>query len=308
MIKKVSFALIVISLLLAACSPAGLRSSTENDAVTEMMYAEAPAAAPLESGEKGAYSQDQTVASSDRLVIKNGTLSMAVDDPLISRDNIARMAEAMGGFVVSADMYQQTLSNGAQVPQVSMTIRVPSERLDEALTTIKAETDQPIINENLSSQDVTAEYTDLNSRLVNLQAAEQQLQEIMDDANRTEDVLAVYSQLVSVREQIELIKGQMKYYEQSAALSSISIQLIANAAMQPISIGGWQPGGVAKQALQSLIHTLQSLANFAIRLVIYIIPVLLIIFVPIGLIIWGIVSLVKRGRKAKKAPPADPEA
>jgi len=111
-----------------------------------------------------------------------------------------------------------------------------------------------------------------------------------------------------VREQIELIKGQMKYYEQSAALSSISIQLIANAAMQPISIGGWQPGGVAKQALQSLIHTLQSLANFAIRLVIYIIPVLLIIFVPIGLIIWGIVSLVKRGRKAKKAPPADPEA
>jgi hypothetical protein len=308
MIKKVSFALIVISLLLAACSSAGLRSSTQNDAVTEMMYAESPAAAPLAAGEKGAYAQEQTAASSDRLVIKNGSLSMAVDDPLISRDNIAHMAEAMGGFVVTADMYQQTLSNGAQVPQVSMTIRVPSERLDEALTTIKGETNQPIINENLSSQDVTAEYTDLNSRLVNLQAAEKQLQEIMNDANRTEDVLAVYSQLVSVREQIELIKGQMKYYEQSAALSSISIQLIANAAMQPISIGGWQPGGVAKQALQSLIHTLQSLANFAIRLFIYIIPVLLIIFVPIGLIIWEIVSLVKRGRKAKKAPPAEPEA
>jgi hypothetical protein len=307
MIKKVSFALIVISLLLAACSSAGLRSSTGNDAVTEQMYVEAPAAAPLASGEKGAYAQEETAASSDRLVIKNGSLSMAVDDPLISRDNIARMAEAMGGFVVTADMYQQTLSNGTQVPQVSMTIRVPSERLDEALTTIKRETTQPIINENLSSQDVTAEYTDLNSRLINLQAAEKQLQEIMNDANRTEDVLAVYSQLVSVREQIEVIKGQLQYYEQSAKLSSISIQLIANAAMQPISIGGWQPGGVAKQALQSLIHTLQSLANFTIRFVISVIPVLLIIFVPIGLIIWGIVSLVKRRRKSRKAPPAEPE-
>jgi hypothetical protein len=310
MYRKFSIALLIFTLLLAGCS-ASSRNYNPSDqvgVVTEMLQAEAPASAPMAEGEKGSYALDQTAASTERLVIKNGSLSMAVDDPLISRDNIARMAEALGGFVVSADMYQQTLSNGIQVPQVSMTIRVPSERLDEALTTIKAETDQPIINENLNSQDVTAEYTDLNSRLINLQAAEKQLQEIMDDANRTEDVLAVYSQLVSVREQIELIKGQMKYYEQSADLSAISIQLIANAAMQPISIAGWQPGGVAKQALQSLIHALQSLANFAIRFLILYLPVLLIIFVPIALIVWGISSLAKRRRKSKKAPSSEPEA
>jgi hypothetical protein len=102
-----------------------------------------------------------------------------------------------------------------------------------------------------------------------------------------------------VREQIELIKGQMKYYEQSASLSSISIPLIPNAAIQPITIAGWQPKGVAKQALQSLINTLQSLANFGIRLAILYIPVLLIIFVPIGLIIWGIVSLMRKIRRPK---------
>ena len=232
-------------------------------------------------------------------MIKNATLSMAVDDPHKSMDNISRMAEAMGGFVVTADMYQQTLSNGVKVPQVYMSIRVPVERLAEALTTIKAETTQPIISENESSQDVTAEYTDLNSRLINLQAAEKQLQQIMDSAIKTEDVLSVYSQLVSVREQIELIKGQMKYYEQSAALSSISIQLIANAAVQPITIAGWQPGGVAKQALQSLINALQSLANFGIRLAILYVPLLLVIFVPIGLIIWGIVALVRKIRRPK---------
>ncbi len=310
MFRKFSIALLIFTLLLAGCSASSRNYSPSDQmgVVTEMMQVEAPASAPLAEGEKGSYALDQTATSTERLVIKNGSLSMAVDDPLISRDNIARMAEAMGGFVVSADMYQQTLSNGIQVPQVSMTIRVPSERLDEALTTIKAETDQPIINENLNSQDVTAEYTDLNSRLINLQAAEKQLQEIMDDANRTEDVLAVYSQLVSVREQIEVIKGQMKYYEQSADLSAISIQLIANAAMQPISIAGWQPGGVAKQALQSLIHALQSLANFAIRFLILYLPVLLIIFVPIALIIWGISSLVKRRRKSKKVPSTEPEA
>ena len=308
MFKKVSFTLVIISLLLAACAAKTSNfSSPELPAIAPSMQSLESGDRAAVSGEKSTYALDQTAASVDRLVIKNASLSIAVNDPLKSMDTISHMAEAMGGFVVTADMYQQSLNNGVKVPQVSMTIRVPAEKLDEALTTIKAETDQPIISENKSSQDVTAEYTDLNSRLTNLQAAEKQLQEIMASATKTEDVLSVYSQLVSVREQIELIKGQMKYYERSADLSSISIQLIANAAVQPITIAGWQPAGVAKEALQSLINALQSLANFGIRLAILYLPVLLIIFVPIGLIIWGIVRLVKRGRKPKVVPTPAPE-
>jgi len=312
MFKKVSIALVVLTLLLSGCA-AATRNLRTSEQVQPSFPVEAPSAAMPEaltsaSGEKSTYALDQTAASVDRLVIKNASLSMAVNDPLKSMENISRMAEAMGGFVVNADMYQQTLGNGVKVPQVSMTIRVPAEKLVEALTTIKKETDQPIISENQTSQDVTAEYTDLNSRLTNLQKAETQLQEIMGSATKTEDVLSVYSQLVSVREQIELIKGQMKYYEQSAALSSISVQLMANAAVQPITIAGWQPSGVAKQALQSLINTLQDLADFGIRTAILYIPVLLIIFVPIGLIIWGLVSLIRRGRRGKKVPAPAPEA
>jgi hypothetical protein len=313
MYKRVSIALLIFSILLAGCATAAnpQRSAVSDRVVTQNLEVQAPAAAQPEgftsaSGSKSAYALDQASTSVDRLVIKNATLSMAVNDPLKSMDNISHMAESMGGFVVSADMYQQSLSNGIKVPQVSMTIRVPAEKLDEALTTIKKETDQPIISENESSQDVTAEYTDLNSRLTNLQAAEKQLQEIMASATKTEDVLSVYSQLVSVREQIELIKGQMKYYEQSAALSSISIQLIANAAVQPITIAGWQPKGVAKEALQSLVHTMQSLANFGIRLVILYLPTILMIFVPLGLIVWGIVALIRRLRRPKVTPAPAP--
>jgi hypothetical protein len=314
MFKKVSVALFVLSLALAACAAAAnpQRSAGNGGVVNEFqapsVAAQPPSLQTLDSASKGAYALDQTATTADRLVIKNASLSMAVDDPLKSMDNISHMAETMGGFVVTADMSQQTLNNGVKVPQVSMTVRVPADKLDEALATIKQETNQPIISENETSQDVTAEYTDLNSRLTNLQAAEKQLQEIMASATKTEDVLSVYSQLVSVREQIELIKGQMKYYEQSAALSSISIQLIANAAVQPISIAGWQPGGVAKEAIQSLVHTLQSLANFGIRVTLLYLPTLLVIFVPIGLIAWGIVALVRRARKPKVSVTPAPGA
>ncbi len=313
MLKKAAFAIVILSILLAGCS-AKATNSRAPEAIgapgittgLEMPSVQSGAGVPAPA-DKSAYSLDQANTSTDRLVVKNASLSIAVNDPLKSMDTISHMAEAMGGFVVTADMYQQTLSNDVKVPQVNMTIRVPVERLDEALTTVKQETSLPVISENDSSQDVTAEYTDLNSRLTNLQAAEKQLQEIMASATKTEDVLAVYSQLVSVREQIELIKGQMKYYEQSAALSSISIQLIPNAAVQPITIAGWQPKGVAKQALQALINTLQSLANFGIRLGILYIPTLLVIFVPIGLVIWGLVALVRKIRKPKILPAAAPE-
>ncbi len=308
MVKKLFIALILFGLLLSGCAPAARSlNSIEAPSVAREMQVVESAAGALPAADKSGYANDQAPANVERLVIKNATLSMAVDDPNKSMENISRMAETMGGFVVTADMYQQSLDNGVKVPVVNMTIRVPAERLAEALSTIKSETTQPIISENESSQDVTAEYTDLNSRLINLQAAEKQLQEIMDSATKTEDVLAVYQQLVSVREQIELIKGQMKYYEQSAALSSISVQLLANAAVQPISIAGWQPGGVAKQALQSLIHALQSLTNFGIRAAILYIPVLLIIFVPIALIIWGVVALIRKMRRPKPSVAADPQ-
>ena len=133
----------------------------------------------------------------------------------------------------------------------------------------------------------------------NLEAAEKQLQSIMAEATKTEDVLAVYNQLVYTREQIEVIKGQMKYYEESAALSSVSVRLVAEETIQPIEIGGWKPEGVARDAIQSLIEFWQGFVDFLINLFLLILPILITIFGPIALVIWGIIALVKRSKKKK---------
>ncbi len=306
MLKKAAFALIVLALLISGCAVAtqSARQAEAPSVVTSLESAgSAPAAQPLPEVNKSAYALDQTATSVDRLVIKNANLSMSVEDPQKSMDNISKMAESMGGYVVSAEMYQQTLDNGTKVPQVNITIRVPAERLAEALATIKAETTQPVISENETSQDVTADYTDLDSRLRNLEAAEKQLQNILDQATKTQDVLDVFNQLTQVREQIEVIKGQMKYYSESAALSAVSVELMANAAVQPLTIGGWQPVGVARQALQALINTLRVLANIAIWLVIVVIPVLAIIVLPPFFVIRYFVRRRARRKALVQAPP-----
>jgi hypothetical protein len=128
----------------------------------------------------------------------------------------------------------------------------------------------------------------------------------MDNANRTEDVLSVYNELTRVRGEIEVIKGQIQYYEQSAALSAISVRLQANAAVQPLTIGAWQPAGVAKTAVQALLDTMRLLANAAIWIVILILPVLLVIFLIFVLPLRFLLRALRRRRTAPPTPPVAP--
>jgi hypothetical protein len=182
-----------------------------------------------------------------------------------------------------------------------VTIRVPSEKLDEALEAIKKDVVE-VQTESRSGQDVTADYVDLQSRLKNLEATESALTNILENATKTEDVLTVFNQLTAIREQIELVKGQMKYYEESAALSAINITIVAEATIQPIEIGGWKPQGVARDAIQDLIYFLQNFVNWLIRFVLYTLPVLIVVGIPLYLVFLGVRALFRRFRKPKVKP------
>jgi PBP1b-binding outer membrane lipoprotein LpoB len=312
MFKRTLIMIMAAALLITGCaakSPATSASGNRSEGF-------APSA-PLLDSQKAVEASGPTTNSGsfastqptdvERIVLKNADLSLYVDKPPESMDRISQMADEMGGFVVTANVYQTTLSSGAQVPHATITIRVPAEKLDEALARIKVETQQPLINETISSQDVTSDYINLEARLTNLEAAEKQLQSIMEKATKTEDVLSVFNQLTQVREQIETTKGQIQYYDQSAALSAITVDLVANAAAQPVSIGGWQLSDTVKQALRALQASLKFLAKAAIWTVILILPVLVVFFGPLVLVIWLIWRWWKN-RKSKAAASSNPGA
>lgn len=298
MFKRFFVLILAFSVLLAGCAAA-----TRNmESVSPSYGGAAPAADMVYSEESKVLSGGDgnfnvAATSTERLVIKNASISIYVDDPTVSVERISKMAESMGGFVVASNLYQSRLQSGVEVPHASITVRVPAEKLSDAMDQIKSETTLPVINENISSQDVTSEYTDLESRLRNLEAAEEQLQNIMDRATKTEDVISVYRELTNVRGQIEVIKGQMKYYQQSAALSSISVELTATAAQQPLTVGGWQPKGVARDAVQALIYALQGLANASIWLVLFLLPIGLVIVLFFFLIFVAGRGILRRLRK-----------
>jgi len=318
--KRLLIALVLIaSVILTACgAPAATVETGYVDRQSVVGAPEMPAAtmAPME-GEKSAADSYNSAggnavppAQQDRLVIQNADLALVVKDTKAKMDQMSAMAQAMGGFVVSANLYQTTTPNGDQVPEGSIVIRVPADRLEEALKQIKADVVE-VQNENRSGQDVTQEYVDLKSRLKNLQAAEAQLTKIMEEAKKTEDVLNVFNQLVYYREQIELVKGQMQYYEQSSTYSAITARLIAEETIKPLQVGGWKPQGEVRDAIQSLINFLQSFVDFLIWSVLYYLPVLiligLVIVLPIWLVYLAVRAIARRSKKNKTpTPPAPP--
>ena len=119
----------------------------------------------------------------------------------------------------------------------------------------------------------------------------------------------IFNQLVYYREQIELVKGQIKYYDEAAALSAISVRIVAEETVQPLVIGKWEPKGVALEAVQDLINFLKGFVDFLIRFVIYILPVLIIIGIPFYLVFIGVRALFRkmRGNKPKKEQPQEVE-
>jgi hypothetical protein len=82
---------------------------------------------------------------------------------------------------------------------------------------------QEVLAEHSSTEDVSAKVVDLGARINNLQATERALQAIMDRAGAIQDVLAVQSELTTVRGQIEELSAEKAHLEEQAAFSTLEV-------------------------------------------------------------------------------------
>lgn len=212
-----------------------------------------------------------------RLIIQTAQLSLVVKDVSATIATIAQLTAKSGGYVVDQNFYTSDVA-----PTGFVTIRIPSKTFSQGLEAVRKLGD--VVTESLNGSDVTAEYTDLGSQLRNYRASEVQLLEIMKRAGSISDVLEVQNQLSSIRGQIEVVQGRMKYLEQSASLSLLTINLSTDKSSLPIvekEGEKWKPIVIAKEAARSLLIVGKILAEMAIWLVIFT-PV----WLGIGLLLW----------------------
>lgn len=293
--------LILVSLL--ACLLLNACGGASQESMASPTSAPAPAAAepPALSGGGSSYDRDASAEESaqqpqiERMVIKNGSLYIRVDDISQAEQQISLLAQQKGGYIVSTSTY-----GGGEARGSTIVFRVPAAQFEATMSDVEGIAKE-VTERSVSGEDVTEEFVDLGSRLKNLEATRERLLDLLAKANRVEDALSVNQALTDVQGEIEVIQGRMKYLQQSAALSTITANISKVVTTPIIPEDAWQPLEVARGALNGLIALGQGLVNFAIVLLIWTpfwLPILL-------LARWGFRKLIGKDRK-KPTPPSSP--
>ena len=239
--------------------------------------------------------------SIERKIIYNVNLHLIVRDTEETFAEVQQLTQEMGGFVADSNVWR---SEGHR--RATITVRVPVNTLEDALKQFRALA-LDVENEVVDSQDVTADYVDLEARLTNEQRTETELQELLEtrsELGKTEDILEVHRELSRVRAEIESIQGRMRYLDNLSDMATVQITLTPDELMQPVDIGGWKPQGTARDAARMLLKTLQFFADAAIIFGIYILPTVIVIAIPIAILVLIIRAIWRWARRRKRARAA----
>ncbi|MEL6617183.1 MAG: DUF4349 domain-containing protein, partial [Bacteroidota bacterium] len=223
--------LVALALALAACQDAAY----EGDAVMaddiNLIELEGSAGAPAPEaamdatagGARGG-STVPVVAVQDTsrrapVLIRRAELSLRVDD-------YAEASGAVPGIVDRFDAYLAGEDASQRDRRVSntFTIRVAAAQFDSLLAELVALADV-VEGRNISVDDVTEEYVDVEGRLTARRAVEAQYVTLLARATNVEEVLAVQQALAEVREEIESAEGRLRFLRDRAAMSTIQLTL-----------------------------------------------------------------------------------
>ena len=188
-----------------------------------------PAPAAQESDAGGAAKVRPAPLAQNRIIVHTARMVLVVEDVAETLDNIADAAHALGGWVVNSDRSSKHTG--------SIAVRVPAQALDEAFVRLEALALE-VETRAVTSEDVTDEYVDNQSRLGSLRATEQRLLSFLDRADEVEDALLVQKEISELQQQIEAIQGRLNFLEQTAAYSLIEVDLKLSAETLRVDAGG----------------------------------------------------------------------
>ena len=254
-------------------------------------------------------SGDLTVIErSNRMIVKNADVRLMVKDTDVAIDRATQAVGDAGGYIVSSRVWYQDYY-GNSLKYAAITIGVPVDEFERTLVRLR-DLAERVMDETAAGDDVTEQYVDLQSQLTNLEATRARIQEFLKDARTIDEALRINQELANIESQIEQIKGRMNYLTDRSAYSTITINfepelpvLTPTPTATPVPTATpipWNPGETFDDATGTVTVLYQGIAKFLIWVVVVIVPV----FLPIALVLWGLWKLMNRKtpRMGEKAP------
>ena len=225
----------------------------------------------------------------ERKLIRTGNVTLEVKTVSDAEEKITAWAKSLGGYITNANTWE----NGA-----NFTVRVPSERFDDAMA--QAGEFGRVTNRSVSSQDVSDNYYDLQSRLETKYILRDKLTGYLNQAKDIKDLLEIERQLNSVLEDIDSTEGRFKRLSGQIDYSTIYINMQFER--------GKDEGGIimpdVKNSWNEFVSTVVSffwgLLKVLFYIVIFGIPLIAIVSFFFWLLFGKIGLLVRLFKKLKK--------
>lgn len=149
---------------------------------------------------------DAAVPARERMLIYSGELQVEVPRAEDAGKAFLAKVESWGGYVQSQS-------------GTSWTVRIPATRFDEAFEAVR--TAGRVLAENRRANDVTEEFVDLGIRVDNARKSRGRLLEILEKAEKVEDILKIESELRRLTTEIERMEGRLKFLEDQVAMATL---------------------------------------------------------------------------------------
>ena len=209
-----------------ADSSGGAVVLSENEASaevgTEGAEASADEAGTAENSKETANSADTENGQSSRKLIRTFNLDAETTDFDNLVTQLQQETQNLGGYVessyVNGNSYYTENSRYA-----SLTLRIPKDKTNDFLGTVGKMANVTSKSENV--EDVTLTYTDLKSHVEALQAEQEQLMKLMEQAKTVEDTMSIQSRLTDVRYELESYMSQLKVYDNQVDYDTVNISI-----------------------------------------------------------------------------------
>jgi hypothetical protein len=304
-----------VAALLAAVLLLGACTSSSDDAfesvgydddvyVTTVAYAsdetKASGGAELEEAQAIAIAAPiGTDAPAGLKVIRDGRVELRVELGTFGQisSQLRSIAQDLGGYITAGETHLQEIDDVAYTVGW-LTMRIPADRFDDALDRVDDLGER--LNLNVSSQDVTEEYVDLEGRLRYWKTQEEFYTRLMSQATEIEDLVTIQTRMQDVLLNIEQIEGRLRYLDSRTSFSTLTVGLTEVPGSTPIE----EPDdpGVLEEAIDQAGEVLLATIGGLIVGAAFALPFILLALVGFGL--WMAIRSIRR-RKPTPEEPSD---
>jgi hypothetical protein len=179
-----------------------------------------PSVSALKAAPDSSTRQASVTTPMTRAVISTGQVTLHAKDIARTRSEVVRLVTSWGGSVADE---QSTSDNHGRLADSTFTLRVPSDRFDEAMDAFGklGEVEQ----RSQKSQDVTTKVIDNDARVRAGERSIQQIEALLSRAEKLGDIIAIENDLARRQADLDSLKSQQAWLRDQTSLSTITVYL-----------------------------------------------------------------------------------